>query len=215
MTAAGPVQVAILFDPKSQKRGAGVAAVEALASEWLGMPVTLAHREDGSPIVIGATDKHFSLSHGPGLTAIALASAPIGIDITEVSPNTADGKVAASLFSAAERSWLGALPADHQPYAFAQLWTLKEALLKRDRRGLDANVLPDLDGHFGDLPIRNDVQRATPHRVPFPMGEGQGEGLIIDDISLRQLGTRPLAVAILAAPNSIIALAIAWTMLTC
>ena len=144
VTAEPRPRLAILFDAANDRRGARRETIEALLDAWLGRPVTIDHRPDGSPFLPAAPDAHVSLSHATGATALALHDRSIGIDISEIEPVGADAAVAKELFSQAEQAWLSSLDADARPAGFAQLWTLKEAVLKCRRRGLGVEGLPDV-----------------------------------------------------------------------
>lgn len=80
----------------------------------------------------------FSLSHSGDIVLIALASLPVGADVERVIEREGLKGVAAEFFTAGERMWLRA-QAD-QIRAFYRLWTIKEAALKADGRGIPAGL---------------------------------------------------------------------------
>lgn len=72
---------------------------------------------------------HFSLSHCEGLSLIALAPAPVGVDIEPV-PHPDTVSEAADVLHPAESAELAALAPELRPDAFTRVWTRKEAYLK-------------------------------------------------------------------------------------
>ncbi|MEU1280739.1 4'-phosphopantetheinyl transferase superfamily protein [Streptomyces sp. NPDC005805] len=93
---------------------------------------------------------HFSLSHCEGLSLIALAAVPVGVDIErEPPPHTVTE--AAEVLHPAEAAELAALPPGRRPAAFARIWTRKEAYLKGLGVGLGADPSADYVGS-GPLP---------------------------------------------------------------
>ena len=217
MSARNQLRIGILFDPASKARGVGPDVVEALLTTWLKTPIALGHREDGSPFVIGVEGWHLSLSHAAGCTAIALDDGPVGIDICEISSNRADHKVAAKLFSGSERKWLFDLPRDAQAEGFAQLWTLKEALLKRDRQGLDRHDLPDA----GEIvaPWLGPPGALAPEWRPWialvqsGSGRAPAPGLLLAMPGAQMIPERDARIScvIIEAPAGLLALSLAWT----
>jgi len=208
------IRVAVLCDPAGTARGVGPDAVEALLTTWLKTPIALGHREDGSPYPIGIEGKHLSLGHAAGMTALAIADRPVGIDISRVTTDAADRKVAARLFTPAERGWLACQPSDEQPAAFATLWTVKEALLKRERQGLDMHDLPDLGVLASSLSVALAEQpldwRPWIALAASPRVRG---GLVLGSplALLRPVATGHVRCAILGTPAGPHALALAWT----
>ncbi|MEU0340413.1 4'-phosphopantetheinyl transferase superfamily protein [Streptomyces bobili] len=94
---------------------------------------------------------HFSLSHSGGLVMVALAPAPIGVDVEELA--TAQAALdAQSALHAAEAQELARLPAHERPAAFTRAWVRKEAYLKGLGTGLVRNPALDYVG-TGTLPV--------------------------------------------------------------
>jgi 4'-phosphopantetheinyl transferase len=92
----------------------------------------------GKPRLTNATAPiGFNLSHSGDRAAIAITSgAPVGIDIEQIRPLDDWAAITARFFSQRENQWLHALPLAEQLTGFYRLWTLKEAVLKADGRGL-------------------------------------------------------------------------------
>lgn len=96
----------------------------------------------GRPAVAGAPDGlHFSLSHTGPLAAVAVAAAPVGVDVEALPrPETVDG--VAAVLHPAEQAEVAAGGAA----AFARLWTRKEAYLKGLGIGLARDLALDYVG---------------------------------------------------------------------
>ncbi|MFF8377908.1 4'-phosphopantetheinyl transferase family protein [Streptomyces sp. NPDC015661] len=88
---------------------------------------------------------HFSLSHCEGLSLIAVATSPVGVDIERVpAPHTV--AEASEVLHPAEAAELAALTPALRPAAFARVWTRKEAYLKGLGVGLGADPSADYVG---------------------------------------------------------------------
>jgi len=89
----------------------------------------------GKPALDSAAfaDVHFNVSHAGDWALIALATAPVGIDIEQCRPLDYRA-VGAQVFSTAEQERIDR--AADRPRAFFDLWTAKEALLKAWGLGL-------------------------------------------------------------------------------
>lgn len=116
--------------------------------------VTLADTVHGRPELHGThRDRlRFNWSHSADRALVAIArSVQPGIDL-EHRPRRAGRNVLAlaqRFFAPAEADALGALPADERAAAFLRLWTVKEAVLKAQGRGLAYGlhrVVVQLDG---------------------------------------------------------------------
>ena len=115
------------------------------------------------PIALGRYGKpyftegeyQFSISHAGGLAVAALAPSRVGIDLEPYGREISEGTRARILrkCSDAESERLRLLRGEERARAFLELWVMKEALMKRDGRGLAA--LTDADTaaalpHFTD-----------------------------------------------------------------
>lgn len=112
------------------------------AAQWLQLDVqriALDARADGRPLlrVDGqAAPLHVSLSHSHDWLALALADAPVGVDV-EVPQRVRDWEALARfVFSAEERQRLREADDAARAGVFHALWTLKEARGKRSGEGL-------------------------------------------------------------------------------
>lgn len=79
---------------------------------------------------------HFNISHTDGLVALALARAPIGVDVEWLARPGRTVELAERYFAKAEVAALRALPIEHQRDRFFALWTLKESYIKARGEGL-------------------------------------------------------------------------------
>ncbi|MFZ4238127.1 4'-phosphopantetheinyl transferase family protein [Streptomyces murinus] len=91
---------------------------------------------------------HFSLSHSGDLVLVALAGAPVGVDVEGVATVEAVRSAQCALH-AAEVAELARLPAHERQAAFTRTWVRKEAYLKGLGTGLVRD--PALD-HVGTGP---------------------------------------------------------------
>ncbi|MFJ3669672.1 4'-phosphopantetheinyl transferase family protein [Streptomyces sp. NPDC090106] len=78
---------------------------------------------------------HFSLSHSGGLVLVALAPAPVGVDVEELATVKVMLSAQAALHPA-EADELARLPAYGRPAAFTRAWVRKEGYLKGLGTGL-------------------------------------------------------------------------------
>jgi 4'-phosphopantetheinyl transferase len=90
--------------------------------------------EYGKPSVPGGAD--FSVGYSGDMGLIAVASAPVGVDIEEVDPGKVTAGMVEEVFSPGEReSYLsGSMPEDAG--AFFRGWVRKEAIVKAVGKGL-------------------------------------------------------------------------------
>jgi 4'-phosphopantetheinyl transferase len=82
-------------------------------------------------------DIHFSISYRDGYAALALGSAPLGIDIELRQVGIDMGAIADRHFTARERDYLAAATQSDRGSVFFSLWTRKEALVKAAGVGID------------------------------------------------------------------------------
>lgn len=85
-----------------------------------------------------AQDWHFSISHSENITAIAVAAAPVGIDIEQTN-NTPNKKIIPLFIRDDESLQLKSEP--ESEIDFYQLWCVKEAVLKAMGTGFYTNPL--------------------------------------------------------------------------
>jgi phosphopantetheinyl transferase (holo-ACP synthase) len=102
-----------------------------LAARALGRPVPIRHREGFAPR-LPTDDVRVSCAARPGLSAAAIARAPVGVDVEAVD----GGEVPLTMLHPEEAQALAMLARADRPAAFARLWAVKEAYLKALRLGL-------------------------------------------------------------------------------
>jgi len=88
----------------------------------------------GKPRLAGGP--HFSLSHSGERMMVAIADVEVGCDIEWIDPALAWRPLAETLFAAAERVALAALPEPEARAAFFRCWARKEAFVKALGLGL-------------------------------------------------------------------------------
>ncbi len=79
---------------------------------------------------------YLNLSHTDGLVALAVARAPVGVDVEDTARGGRTVELADRFFAPAEAAALRALPVAAQRARFFDLWTLKEAYIKACGLGL-------------------------------------------------------------------------------
>ena len=121
------------------------AGLRLLLAHELGIPgeaLAFATGPFGKPHLAAPHEHlHFSLSRRPGHVALALATAPVGVDVEVVRDGVDITGIGRRFFSEAEQAFVREGAADGQ--RFFSLWARKEALLKAAGVGLDA--LPAVD----------------------------------------------------------------------
>jgi 4'-phosphopantetheinyl transferase len=122
------------------------ALVRLLLSKHAGLPASdleIATGACGKPYLSNVTGLHFNVSHSHGLALVAVASAPVGVDIERIDASVDIFGVARSVFSNSEIARLRATPGQRQGDVFFSMWTRKEAYLKATGLGF-SSALPDI-----------------------------------------------------------------------
>jgi 4'-phosphopantetheinyl transferase len=96
--------------------------------------LVFAENSHGKPVLEGGPP--FSLSHSADMMMLAIGDAELGCDIERIDPALDWLPLAESLFTAAERAALGALPPEAGRRAFFACWARKEAFVKALGLGL-------------------------------------------------------------------------------
>ena len=110
--------------------------VRRIASEFLNIDnsdIEIIRGEYGKPYLKGNENFHFNISHTHNAIAIAIADTPIGIDIERISPLNAS--IVERLYSIKEKEYVYSV-ADVEDRRFSEIWTRKEAYVKRDDRNI-------------------------------------------------------------------------------
>lgn len=88
-------------------------------------------REAGGKPYLEGDQLHFNISHSENLLAIALSNAPVGVDVEKIDPSREVLEIARTAFSEDEIEWLESMSFMRRARKFTELWSLKEAHLKR------------------------------------------------------------------------------------
>jgi 4'-phosphopantetheinyl transferase len=88
----------------------------------------------GKPYIEGMEGIHFNISHAGNWVVCALDNSPVGIDVEQVMP--VDIEEFSDHFSAEEYALLSAEAGERQLGLFYELWTLKEAYIKQQGKGM-------------------------------------------------------------------------------
>jgi 4'-phosphopantetheinyl transferase len=141
----------------------------------------------GKPAVRGG-DLEFSVAHSGDLVAVAVAAAPVGVDVEQLEGRPHElgsgdpATLARVVFAAEEQAALAAVPASGRARAFLVAWTRKEAVTKAKGDGLRVPL--------GTVVVAPDA--AAPRLVAWPYPQDPRS------VSLHDLDTEPGYVAALA-----------------
>jgi len=105
---------------------------------------TIAADPAGKPVIAGHTDIHLSISHSADYVACAIASVPVGVDVEYLVARRSTDELAQMVCNPQELSALIELSPLDKDQQFLELWTLKEAWLKRSGQALDISQMRDL-----------------------------------------------------------------------
>lgn len=129
------------FEPWLKSR----AALRRILSAVTGQParrLAIATGQDGKPELADNPDGlHFNASRSGDYALIALARAPVGVDIEAVRPEFSWRTVAMHWLHPRERALLDRAPETGRPDLFFQIWTHKEAYFKGVGLGLDREAM--------------------------------------------------------------------------
>lgn len=118
------------------------AVLRLLLASYLDIAPSLVRfqsNEYGKPAVAfpRGSDLQFNISHSHSLALYAFTrERPVGVDVEQVRPEVATLDLARTCFSPAEVTRWQTLPPAHQPNAFFQCWSRKEAYIKVRGMGL-------------------------------------------------------------------------------
>lgn len=93
---------------------------------------------DGKPRLLNESPLHFNLSHCQDALAIAVALAPVGVDIACTQQVSGLESLAQRVFHPLETHWWSQQLNPQE--AFFRLWSLKEAVLKAQGLGLNGST---------------------------------------------------------------------------
>jgi 4'-phosphopantetheinyl transferase len=130
----------------------------------------------GKPVIEGGGVEH-SVAHSGDLVAVAVAQAPVGVDVEQLDgrprPLGGDGDpdaLARLVLSAAERAALAKVPPAGRARAFMIAWTRKEAVTKATGDGLRAT--------FSDVVVA--VGAGPPRLVSWPYPRSPQDVSLLD-----------------------------------
>lgn len=131
---------------------------------------------------------HFSLSHSSGKALVAIATAPVGVDIQRM-PSAQTTEVCTRLLHPGECTELDELPHARRGAAFGQLWARKEAYLK----GLGTGLERPLHADYLGSPHRDPWLR-PPHWtvLDLPCGPSHGAAVAVKGTPAAPCTVRPL-----------------------
>jgi phosphopantetheinyl transferase len=98
----------------------------------------------GKPFLPRWPALHLSISHSGDWIACAVANVPIGLDIERINPTRSTGDLIEQVCSKEEQSLFESLSPDRRDRLFTELWTVKEAWLKRRGVSLDIGLMRDI-----------------------------------------------------------------------
>ncbi|MFD3482289.1 4'-phosphopantetheinyl transferase family protein [Streptomyces sp. NPDC058665] len=105
---------------------------------------------NGRPVLLGGPGGlYFSLSHGTGITLVAVADVPVGVDV-ESLPGRRTVELCLARLHPREREELLRVLRAELPLEFCRLWTRKEAYLKALGTGLSRGLDRDYLGAGGE-----------------------------------------------------------------
>jgi 4'-phosphopantetheinyl transferase len=99
-------------------------------------PLEYEYEEKGKPNILGHADIHFNISHCKNGVVVAVADAPIGIDIECIE--RMDLKVARRVCN--EEEYDNIIKSKDPKLEFCKLWTIKEAIVKQSGQGISTNL---------------------------------------------------------------------------
>jgi 4'-phosphopantetheinyl transferase len=140
--------------------------LRVLLARYLGTTprdLTFEYSEYGKPLLNGACDVRFNVSHTDGLALMAFVKKrEIGIDVEKIRPGPDARKLAERFFSVEERRSLENLSGTELQAAFFRCWTRKEAYIKAKGEGLSLPL------HQFDVSVAADEPQALLATRPDP-----------------------------------------------
>lgn len=109
-----------------------VGAYGGKAADWV-----ITADAGSKPVIAGRADIHLSISHSADYVICAIASRPVGVDIECLAARRSTDELMQIVCNPLEQASLAELSPQDQAQQFLELWTLKEAWLKRSGAALD------------------------------------------------------------------------------
>ncbi len=130
------------FQKDRQSYIAARTSLRQILARYLGRPageIRITYTSDGKPeLEVGQSQGalHFNLAHSGDLALVALAAAPVGVDLEKVRPDFDYEGIVSGYFSPGEQAALEGLAGPERRRAFYRLWTRKESYQKARGVGL-------------------------------------------------------------------------------
>jgi 4'-phosphopantetheinyl transferase len=134
--------------------------------------IQLASSPKGKPLVVGAADCEFSISHSGDFLVVATGNVPLGVDIETRSPRQGGLGVAERFFSAADFQILREGGKPEFETMFLRQWVAKEAALKALGMGIGGGLADaECEYHEGRIVAVRLADERIPVR-PFSLADG-------------------------------------------
>ncbi len=104
-----------------------------------GRDLRIERAASGKPQLVGGGPR-FNLSHSGEWLAVALAEAPVGVDIEYRRPIPRAVRLARRYFDPSEAAWLAGFDEPRRSAEFLRFWTAKEALIKTASASVAKNL---------------------------------------------------------------------------
>lgn len=108
------------------------------------------------PVVLGMPNIHFSISHCNNWIVCALSDTDVGIDIECVKPGRATQSLAKLVCNPQEIEYMSGFTSQLFDIYFTELWTIKEACVKRRGSGLDFEYMKSLSAEKTERDVLGD-----------------------------------------------------------
>ena len=130
------LRISCMKNGDAQRLSLAAGALLLYALRCAGLPDTAAvsHTEQGKPFFPDYPSFHFNLSHSGIWAACAVGGEELGADIQKIV--SVIGSVRNRCLALSELRWLDSLDENHRDAGFCRVWSLKEALLKAEGKGL-------------------------------------------------------------------------------
>lgn len=137
MTESKNISLYITACEKSGESEAAKKLAETAFHRLYGRPATLTHHGNGKPCFEGEDGIFVSISHGDGLSAVAIAECEIGVD-TELMKGDPDRlmRIAKRYFASDEAEYTEASPIPR----FYEIWCKKESYVKFTGKGIASGL---------------------------------------------------------------------------
>lgn len=124
----------LYVEPYERGKGSGRDQARPIIERGLSLPahsLSFAEGPNGKPLLAGIPDAHVGISHSGSLLAVYLGDTPGGVDIERMIPRPNLADIASLAFAPEEAKTLAEAGTDAL-VAFYELWTAREADIKRE-----------------------------------------------------------------------------------